>query len=259
MAAVRPRARARLACGVCGRRAPGYDRGEGRRRWRALDLGATMAFVEAEAPRVECRRHGVVVGACAVGAARLAVHARVRAAGRVAGDAVLEAARSAELMRISWRTVGPDHASGSSLTRRRQRPTRSPGCGGSGSTRSRFRKGQRYITVVVDHDTGRLVWAAEGRDKKTVKRFFDELGDERCQAVELVSSDMGEWITARRRGALPDAAALHRPFHVVKLATEALDEVRREVWNEARQPATSRRRPLAQGRPLLRSGRAPST
>jgi transposase len=39
------------------------------------------------------------------------------------------------------------------------------------------RKGQRYLTVVVDHDTGRLVWAAAGRDRKTVERFLDELGE----------------------------------------------------------------------------------
>jgi transposase len=36
---VRPRLREASRCGVCGRRASGYDRGEGRRRWRALDLG----------------------------------------------------------------------------------------------------------------------------------------------------------------------------------------------------------------------------
>jgi transposase len=57
----RPRRRDVSRCGLCGRRAPGYDRGEGRRRWRALDLGRTKAFVEAAAPRVECRQHGVVV------------------------------------------------------------------------------------------------------------------------------------------------------------------------------------------------------
>jgi len=55
-------------CGVCRRRSPGFDLGGGRRRWRALDLGATFAFVEADAPRVSCRRHGVVV--CAVPWAR---------------------------------------------------------------------------------------------------------------------------------------------------------------------------------------------
>lgn len=48
-------------CGVCGRRCPGFDRGERRRRWRALDLGTTITQVEAEAPRVRCPEHGVVV------------------------------------------------------------------------------------------------------------------------------------------------------------------------------------------------------
>ena len=36
-------------CGVCGRRCPGYDQGEGRRRWRTLDLGTVAAVVEADA------------------------------------------------------------------------------------------------------------------------------------------------------------------------------------------------------------------
>jgi transposase len=66
--AVRPNWRERDRCGVCRRRCPGFDLGEGRRRWRALDLATTFAFVEAEAPRVRCARHGVVV--CAVPWAR---------------------------------------------------------------------------------------------------------------------------------------------------------------------------------------------
>ena len=58
---VRPGFRERDRCGECRRRCPGYDLGEGRRRWRSLDLGTAFAFVEADAPRVTCRRHGVVV------------------------------------------------------------------------------------------------------------------------------------------------------------------------------------------------------
>lgn len=68
VAAVRPRHRERHHCGVCGRRCPGFDLGEGRRRWRALDLGTTRAYLEADAPRVRCPEHGVVV--CAVPWAR---------------------------------------------------------------------------------------------------------------------------------------------------------------------------------------------
>jgi transposase len=64
----RPRWYQRDRCGICRRRSAGFDLGEGRRRWRALDLGSTLAFVEAEAPRVRCREHDVVV--CAVPWAR---------------------------------------------------------------------------------------------------------------------------------------------------------------------------------------------
>ena len=52
-----------------------------------------------------------------------------------------------------------------------------------------YRKGQRYLVVVVDHDTGRLVRAANGRDADTVRRSFIELGEERCAKIEKVSCD----------------------------------------------------------------------
>ena len=54
VAHVRPRKRMRGRCGRCGRRSPAYDRGEGRRRWRALDLGTIQTVLEADAPRVRC-------------------------------------------------------------------------------------------------------------------------------------------------------------------------------------------------------------
>jgi transposase len=96
------------------------------------------------------------------------------------------------------------------------------------------RKGQSYLTVVVDHHSGRLVWAAPGRDRKTVEKFLDLLGAERCARIELVPCDMASWITAPIAERCPNAEICLDPFHVIKLATDALDEIRREVWNEAR-------------------------
>jgi transposase len=138
-----------------------------------------------------------------------------------------------ELMRVSWLTVGriiervvveQSHRRGDPLAGLRR----------IGIDELSYRKGQRYITVVVDHDSGRLVWAADGRDKKTVERFFDALGVARAQKLELVSSDLGEWITRVIEQRCPAATLCLDPFHVVALASDALDEVRREVWNEAR-------------------------
>jgi transposase len=97
-----------------------------------------------------------------------------------------------------------------------------------------IRKGQRYLTVVVDHDSGRLVWAAPGRDRATVKKFLDLLGDQRCKQIKLVSCDMASWITGPIGERCPNASVCYDPFHLVALATDALDEIRREVWNEAR-------------------------
>jgi transposase len=79
-----------------------------------------------------------------------------------------------------------------------------------------------------------LVWAAAGRDRKTVERFFDALGEERCKQITLVSCDMAGWIAGPVADRLPDAVRCVDPFHVIQLATDALDEIRREVWNDAR-------------------------
>lgn len=229
--AVRPGWRERDRCGVCRRRSPGADQGAGRRRWRALDVGTTLAFVEAEAPRVTCRRHGVVV--CAVPWARHDSRFTRAFENQVAWLAVNTAKSAvAELMRIAWRTVG-------GICERLAAEAQLEvdllaGLKRIGIDEISHRKGQRYLTVVVDHDTGRLVWAAPGRDRKTVEAFLDALGQERCKQVELVSCDMASWISGPVADRLPDAVRCVDPFHVIQLATDALDLVRREVWNDAR-------------------------
>jgi transposase len=229
--AVRPVWRQRDRCGVCRRRSPGFDQGEGRRRWRALDLGTTLAFVDAGAPRVTCRRHGVVV--CAVPWARHGSRF-TRAFEDQAAWLAVNTSKSAvaELMRVAWRTVG---AICERVCDEAQREVDLlDGLRRIGIDEISHRKGQRYLTVVVDHDTGRLVWAAAGRDRKTVERFLDELGETRCKQITLVSCDMASWIAGPVADRLPDAVRCVDPFHVISLATDALDEVRREVWNEAR-------------------------
>lgn len=128
VAHVRPRARDRARCGRCDRSSPVYDRGEGRRRWRALDL-------------------------------------------ELVGDAVFEVGgHRADADRLADR--GSDHH---------------PGLG---------KRGHRYLTVVVDHDSGRLVWAAPGRDKATLDRFFDALGEQRCVQITHVSAEGADWISS---------------------------------------------------------------
>ena len=229
--AVRPCWRERDRCGVCRRRSPGFDMGAGRRRWRALDLGTTFAYVEADAPRVSCRDHGVVV--CAVPWARHKARFTRAFEDQVAWLAVnCSKSAVAQLMRTSWRTVGQIcERVAAEAQRERDLLT---GLRRIGIDEISHRVGQRYLTVVVDHDTGRLVWAAAGRDRKTIEAFLDALGEERCKQIELVSCDMAAWIAGPIAERLPDAVRCVDPFHVVQLASDALDEIRREVWNQAR-------------------------
>ncbi|MBW8060804.1 MAG: ISL3 family transposase, partial [Solirubrobacterales bacterium] len=226
-----PRHRERDRCGICRRRSPGFDLGEGRRRWRALDLGSALAYVEADAPRVRCPEHGVVV--CAVPWARHGSRFTRAFEEQVAWLAVNTSKSAvAELMRVAWRTVGRicERVAGEAG----RDLDLLAGLRRIGIDEISHRKGQRYLTVVVDHDTGRLVWAAPGRDTKTVEAFFDQLGEKRCKRLKLVSCDMAGWISGPIAERCPQARRCVDPFHVIQLATDALDQIRREVWNEAR-------------------------
>jgi transposase len=138
----------------------------------------------------------------------------------------------AELMRVAWRSVG--QILERVACEQRTKVDLLDGLRQIGIDEISHRKGQWYLTVVVDHHTGRLIWAAPGRDRATVLAFFDALGEERCKQLDLISADMAGWISGPVAERAPQAERCVDPFHVVMLATDALDQVRREVWNEAR-------------------------
>jgi len=228
---VRPRKATKRRCGQCGKRCPGYDRGEGRRRWRALDLGTVKAYLEADSPRVRCAEHGVV--AAQVPWARHGA-GHTYAFDDTAAWLVTHCSKSAvrDLLRIAWRTVGSIVtrvvADAEANTDRFANLTR------IGIDEISYKRGHKYLIVVVDHDTGVLLWAHPGRDQKTLERFFERLGEQRAARITLVSADAAEWIANVVADRCPNAELCLDPFHIVAWATNALDEVRREVWNAAR-------------------------
>jgi transposase len=228
--AVRPNARARSRCGRCGRRCPGYDQGEGRRQWRALDLGTTAVFVEADAPRVRCKAHGVVV-AHVPWARHGAGH--TRDFDETAAWLAVHTSKTAvvELLRIAWRTVGTIVTR--VLADIDARVDRLDGLRRIGIDEISYKRGHRYLTIVVDHDHGRLVWAAPGRDAATLEGFFDTLGAQRAAQLTHVSADMAPWIRSVVYQRAPQAVLCADPFHIVAWAQEALDMERRRAWNEA--------------------------
>jgi len=228
---LRSRRSAHGRCGVCERRCAGYDQGEGRRRWRALDAGTLKTFVEAPAPRVRCPEHGVVV-ASVPWARHGAGH--TRAFDDMVAWLATNTSRSAvcQLVRIAWRTVGVICERVVADARALSDPLE--GLVRIGIDEISYRRGHKYLTVVVDHDTGRLVWAAPGRRLRTLDRFFRLLGEERARRIRLISADAAEWIAKVVARHCPKAALCLDPFHLVRWATRALDEVRKQTWRTAR-------------------------
>lgn len=227
---VRPKASQAGRCSRCRRRCAGYDGGDGIRRWRTLDVGTTKAYLQAAVPRVECPDDGVVVAHvpwARPGAkctwlfedtcAWLAAHTAL---------SVLTA-----LLRIAWRTVA------AIVTRvvadGRDTNDLLAGLTRIGIDEIAYRKGHRYLTCVVDHTTGRLVWAGEGRNQHTLGRFFDELGTERATLLTHVSCDGAEWIHTLVRARAPQALICLDAFHVVAWAMKALDKVRVRTMTKA--------------------------
>ncbi|MFQ5517219.1 MAG: transposase family protein [Acidimicrobiia bacterium] len=186
---MRPTARYGLRCPGCHRKRPRYDRGSGSRRWRSMDFGPMRVYLEADAPRIKCKTHGVRVAE--VPWARPRSRYTYQFENEVAWLAS-QASKTAvcDLQRMAWRSVG----------RVIERVVAAALDGGDNLDGLRrisideksYRKGHRYLTVVTNLETSRLVWAAEGRRAAVVHEFFDDLGPERSARLAVVARDASQ-------------------------------------------------------------------
>jgi transposase len=115
-----------------------------------------------------------------------------------------------------------------------------------------WKRQHNYLTLVADHQRGKIVWGSDGAGEKAADRFFKELDPEitaaappdaepresvigeRAAQLRAISLDMGHGYAASARTHAPQAAICIDPYYVVALANQALDEVRRGYWNELR-------------------------
>ena len=244
----RPHKRDMCRCGICGQKSPRYDCGNGVRRWRAPDLGSGIrVYVETEAPRVCCPEHGVVVQQFPWSRH----HSKfTRNFEDTAVWLSLHLSRKAvsEYLRISWDTVGPIISRVEKELSENHQPF--DNLVNIGIDETSYKKGHKYITVIVNHDTNTVVWAAKGHGKSVLEPFFKQLSSERRAKIRLVSGDGARWIKDTVVEYCPNAEFCIDPFHVVSWCTEVLDEVRREEWNKARaELAKEPKKKSGRGRP----------
>jgi transposase len=217
--------RRRRVCSGCGQLG-GQIHGRRLKRWRHLDLGANRCLIECELRRLWCRDCG----------ARYEAVPWARAGSRYTRDfedvvawLAQQMAKTpiAGLLRIAWDSVGRivERVIADRLDERRL-----SGLVAIGVDEISYRRHHRYLTSVVDHRAGAIVWCAAGRNTATLQRFFDELG-ERRHSIRAVSIDMSGGYEKAVRDAIPQAEICFDPFHVVRLAQRAVDQVRRDEWN----------------------------
>lgn len=242
---IRNRSR-RLRCPCGWSTAARYD--TARRRWRHLDAGVCRIWLEGEIRRLDCRRCRRVRTEEVAWARPGARHTRdfedmvawlVQRADKTT---------TATLLRCSWEAVDnivrrfvDEHLD----TDRLEELYR------VGVDEISYRRHHNYLTVVADHDTGRVVWVAKGKRGKALEDFYAALGHRR-RDIQAVSMDLGAIYRDATRRCVPHAVICFDPFHVIQMANRALDAVYKATgWQH---PAGSGRRNWQQLRVALRSG-----
>jgi|KBSSwiStaDraftv2_1062776.scaffolds.fasta_scaffold339617_1 transposase len=214
-------------CSQCRRPRAGYDQ-LGQRFWRHLSLGRWLICLTYVPRRVSCPDCGVRVEdlpwAAPESRFTLAFEEMVAYLAQLT-----DKTHVTEIMTISWRTVGRIVER---VTARRLDPGRLDGLRRLGIDEFSYRKRHRYITIVVDHDRRRVVWAAPGHSAEALEGFFKELGPERSSKIEEVTIDMSAAYKTALEQCVPQAKVIFDRFHVQRLATDAVDEVRRSLMRE---------------------------
>ncbi|USQ80196.1 ISL3 family transposase [Ornithinimicrobium faecis] len=210
---------ARLHRCPCGRKVRGrYD--VSTRRWRHVDFGATKVWLEASLARVACP-------ACAKVRTEAVPWARPGA--RFTQDLEnligwlaqrMDKTSVSKLLRCSWESVDravvrvvAEHLDDSRLD----------GLYRICVDEISYKRGHWYLTVVADHDTGRVVWVRKDRTKEAFEEFFTTLGPERTSAIEAISSDASSIYLPVAKEQIPQAKICLDPFHVITWVNEAMD------------------------------------
>lgn len=207
-----------LVC-PCGRTSRArYDRS--RRTWRHLDFGRYRVLIEAEIRRVDCRGCGQVRSEWMPWARPGARHTRDFE--DMAAWLVKRMSKTgvAALLRTTWETVD---ALVARLVDEHLDSGRLDNIYRIGVDEIAYRKGRKFLTVVADHDSGRVLFVGEGRSQHVFGEFFTSLGAAGRARIAAVSMDMTAIYRKATTAHVPHAKICLDPFHVIKWAGEALD------------------------------------
>ena len=216
-------------CGGCGSRAAGYDQRPSR-RWRHLGWGDWSWYLEYAPRRVECPECGIRGEQVpwAVSGSRFTQEFEEMVAYLAQ---VTDKTQVTRLTGIAWSTVG---SIVERVVQRNLDPERLKGIRRIGIDEFSYRSRHRYVTVVVDHDRRRVVWAGKGNTAETLGIFFDALGSDGLAELESITIDMAPGYRKAIEERAPHVRVVFDRFHVQRMASDALDKVRREQLRQVR-------------------------
>lgn len=96
-----------------------------------------------------------------------------------------------------------------------------------------IRKGHSYLTVVLDYETGRVVYVGKQRKARTLKRFLNQLTTKQRKAIEAVVMDMWDPYINAVKKKLPGAQIVFDQFHVVAAFGRVIDKIRNSEYRKA--------------------------
>ena len=219
-------------CPFCHKRCPVYDTHSACPTiWRGLDWGGIIVEVEYRNHRILCPEHGVYVAEVpwAYPGSRFTKDFDLTVAWFAS---YLPRSTTSYFMRIDWETVGRC-VNRALHDLEPERSRRLDGLVNIGIDETSYKKGHKYITVIVNHDTNTVVWASEGHGKSVLEKFYRQLTKEQLASIKVVTGDGAKWITECVNEFTPECSRCVDSFHVVEWAMEALDKVRKDIWHEA--------------------------
>ena len=214
----------RFGCPQCGKPCPIYDTSI--KRWRHLNFFQYECLLEARVPRSNCPEHGVL--SVAVPWAREGsgftlllkpCHALVPGDADGGGRRPLEE-HDTRLWRVAAHYVEAAHANNSWAQVRRV-----------SVDETSARRGHRYVTNVLDAEAHDLLLMVEGRSAQALEAFAQALVAHggKAQQIELISMDMSPAYQSGASRFFPQAEIVFDRFHLMQMAGQALDEVRKEL------------------------------
>ena len=217
--------RTRFLCPDCDRPLPVYDH-SAERAWRHLDSCAFLTFLHASAPRVRCAEHGVRQ----VRLPWAEPHSRFTVLfERLAIDVLgaCDVANAAELLSLSWDEAW--HLMDRAVTRGLAAKALAVPAH-VGVDEKAAGKGQDYITVVSDLDSGTVQFIADERRQASLDGYFDQFTAEQLEQIQAVAMDMWEPFATSVRAHLTDAddKIVFDRYHLMGYLTKAVDTVRKQ-------------------------------